>query len=135
MVNSNFEDIIGRVELTFEIAGVTRLLDVAIVNQLGVDYLLGADFYRIFNAMIHPREDSLTIEGHGDRIPLKIATLAVGETVNLAYVGLEDATDHQREDLRALLNRLIPPSDGSLPSTMYAEHKIVIESSWPVKQR
>ena len=85
--------------------------------------------------MIHPREDSLTIEGHGDRIPLEIATLAVGETVNLASVGLADATDHQTEDLRALLNRVIPLFDGSLPSTTYAEHKIVIESSRPVKQR
>ena len=83
-------------------------MDVSIINRLGADCLLGADFFRLFNAVVSPRENLLTVDGVSKSIPLEITPLAIGGASVLASIGLADATEDQRHQLRALLNELIP---------------------------
>ena len=134
MINGDQEEIIGRVELPIEISGVIRHMEVSIINRLGADCLLVADFFRLFNAMVHPCENCMTIDGTSELLPLEITTLAIAEAPVLTSIGLADATE-QREQLRSLLNELIPEEKGPLQCTTWAEHKIILEQSKPIKQR
>ena len=46
--------ILDHVELSFDVAGFRRYIDVIIVDELEADCLLGADFMREFNAILRP---------------------------------------------------------------------------------
>ena len=135
MINVDQEGIIGRVELPIEIAGVTHPIEVSIINRLGVDCLLGADFFRLFNAVVYPCYNYMTINGTAESIPFEIANIGIREAPMLASIGLTDATDEQRKQLRSLLDKLIAIKPGPLQSTTWAEHKIILENDTPIKQR
>lgn len=108
--NGQTESIIGRVELPIIVAGVSRSLNVAIVNRLDGDCVLGADFYCEFNAVVHPRENKLQIEGTNDKITLEAAASATSAGVCSLEVGLAEISEQQREELRLLVDRIF--SDG-----------------------
>ena len=67
--------ILGHVELPFDIAGVRCYIDAIIVDELDADCLIGADFMRKFDAVLWPREATLSIEDGKERVPLQLSTL------------------------------------------------------------
>ena len=84
MINVDQEEIIGRVELPIEIAGVTHHIGVSIINRLGADCLLGAGFFRLFNAVVYPCDNYMTINGTAESTPLEIVSIGIREAPILA---------------------------------------------------
>ena len=99
MINGNQEEILGKVELPITVAGVRHPMNVFIVKSLGIDCLLGTDFHRIFNAVVHPSENTITIDGVSDSIPLELAIFSTDEAFSLASFGLAIISDAQREEI------------------------------------
>ena len=91
--------ILGHVELPFDVAGVRRYIDAIIVDELDADCLLGADFMRKFNAVLRPREATLSIEDGKERVPLQLSTLDEdgAGAIHLDSVGLADVDETQRD--------------------------------------
>ncbi|CAB0031260.1 unnamed protein product [Trichogramma brassicae] len=130
------ESIIGRAELPVQVAGVTHILNVALVNSMDDECLLGADFYRTFNAIVHPRENLLQIEGASERVALEAVTSGKSSNICSLQIGLSEVTELQREEIRQLVDRILPTGEVPVGCTSWAEHRIIVdESQRPVKQR
>uniref|UniRef100_A0ABD2X054 Reverse transcriptase domain-containing protein n=2 Tax=Trichogramma kaykai TaxID=54128 RepID=A0ABD2X054_9HYME len=98
--------------------------------------LLGADFYRTFNAIVHPRENLLQIEGASERVALEAVTSGKSSRICSLQIGLTEVTELQREELRQLVDRILPTGEAPIGCTSWAEHRIIVdESQRPVKQR
>ena len=65
LTNGRTAAVLGHVDLPFDVAGRRHYLDV--LEELDSDCFLGADFMRKFNAMLWPRESTLSIEGVEER--------------------------------------------------------------------
>ncbi|CAB0039242.1 unnamed protein product [Trichogramma brassicae] len=90
------ESIIGRAELPVQVAGVTHTLNVALVNSMDDECLLGADFYRTFNAIVHPRENLLQIEGASERVALEAVTSGKSSRICLLQISLSETVVRTR---------------------------------------
>ncbi|CAB0039434.1 unnamed protein product [Trichogramma brassicae] len=130
------ESIIGRAKLPVQVAGVTHTLNVALVNSIDDECLLGADFYRTFNAIVHPRENLLQIEGASERVALEAVTSEKSSRICSLQIGLSEVTELQREEIRQLVDRILPTGEVPVGCTSWAEHRIIVdESQRSVKQR
>ena len=137
LANGRTVSVMGQVDLPFDVAGVRHYLNVVILEELDADCLLGADFMRKFNAILRPRESTLSIDGVAEPISLELAALAHDEAsaIHLASVGLADVDDVQRQQVQELLDQLLPTNDQPLGCTSRAEHNIEVVSSRPIKQK
>uniref|UniRef100_A0ABD2WS82 RNA-directed DNA polymerase n=1 Tax=Trichogramma kaykai TaxID=54128 RepID=A0ABD2WS82_9HYME len=128
------ESILGRAEMIIEIGGVRHTMLVTIVESLECACLLGVDFYRIFNAIVYPREAMLTIDGSDEKIALEVASPSA-TSVCATATGLANLDEQQASQLNELLDRAIPKADGPLGCTNLTKHRIIVDSAKPIRQR
>ena len=95
--------------LPITVAGLTRDIRVAIMPHLDADYYLGVNFVRAFRAVLDPDTDRLFCKDADAYVELEVASLTT-EPSTVAAIGLADAMDLQREELKALVEsiRLCP---------------------------
>ncbi|KAL7290789.1 hypothetical protein TKK_0015534 [Trichogramma kaykai] len=120
------ESILGRAEMIIEIGGVRHTMLVTIVESLECACLLGVDFYRIFNAIVYPREAILTIDGSDEKIALEVASPSA-TSVCATAAGLANLDEQQAAQLDELLDRAIPKADGPLGCTNLTKHRIIVD--------
>ncbi|CAB0040694.1 unnamed protein product [Trichogramma brassicae] len=85
---------------------------------------------------VHPRENLLQIEGASERVALEAVTSGKSSRICSLQIGLSEVTELQREEIRQLVDRILPTREVPVGCTSWAEHRIIVdESQRPVKQR
>ncbi|CAB0028424.1 unnamed protein product [Trichogramma brassicae] len=109
------ESIIGRAELPVQVAGVTHTLNVALCIHA-----------RTFCKSKAPAKESHS----------KAVTSGKSSRICSLQIGLSEVTELQREEIRQLVDRILPTGEVPVGCTSWAEHRIIVdESQRPVKQR
>ena len=89
--------------------------------NLSTGCILGTDFMRLFNVVLHSRECKISAEGLSEDSPIELSCAKIEEEDSK---GLGKPTDEQMEQLKSLLNRLLPADPDLLGCTNIAEHVI-----------
>ena len=108
--------IAGYVLIPFQVAGVKKEICVAVLADETLECYLGADFIRTFGMIHDSVKNRLTISASGQTVELEVASVAMGETLQLTSIGLEEMTEVQGR-------------------TTWAEHEISVGSPKPIKQK
>ena len=80
-------------------------------------------------------KNQLTVSVSGQTVELEVASVSMGETLQLASIGLEEITEVQKKQLQELLDSLLVRTDEPLGRTTWAEHEISVGSARPIKQK
>ena len=91
--------LLGHVVLPITVAGLTREIRVVIIPQLDADCYLGVNFVRAFRAVLDTDTDKLFCKETEAYVELEVASLTADSSA-VAAIGLEDATDLQRAELK-----------------------------------
>ena len=127
--------IAGYVLLPFEVAGVKKEIRVAVLVNETLECYLGSDFIRTFGMIHDSVKNQLTVSSSGQTVELEVASVAIGETLHLASIGLDEMTEVQKKQLQELLDNLLVKTDEPLGRTAWAEHGISVGSARPIKQK
>ena len=130
VANGNFFPIFNVATFDFTLGNVTKSLEVMIMPNLSMECILGADFIRIFNVVLHPRDSKITAEGIPEEIPVELASVD-----NDSSKGLSELTPKQAAQLNSLLNNLLPAKPDELRCTNISEHVIDVGGVQPIRQR
>ena len=125
---------LGHVILPITVAGLTRDIRVAIMLHLDADCYLGVNFVRAFRAVLDPDTDQLFCKDAGTHVELEVASLTT-EPSAVAAIGLADATDLQREELKAMVESILGASPPGLGCVRGIEHEIKVRDARPIKQQ
>ena len=125
---------LGFVTLPFELGGVKKDLEVAILPGLDADCYIGANFMRAFKTIHDPIKPCLILRDEGIEIPLEAAGIAIEGGPRVASVGLADVTPSEREQVERLVDRLVK-KDEVLGCTTWVEHDINVTTTRPIKQK
>ena len=121
--------------LPCEVAGVKKEIRVAVLADETLECYLGADFIRTLGMIHDSVKNRLTINASGKTVELEVARVAMGETLQLASIGLEEMTEVQKKQHQELLDSLLVKTDKPLGRTTWAEHDISVGSAKPIKQK
>ena len=125
---------LGHVTLPVTVAGLTREIRVAIMPQLDADCYLGVNFMRAFRTVLDPDMDRLFSKDAGIHVELEVTSLAT-EPSAVAAIGLADATDLQREELKVMVKSILGQLAPGLGCVKEVEHEIKVRETRPIKQR
>ena len=127
--------IAGYILLPSVVAGGKKEIRVAVLADETLECYLGADFIRNFGMIHDSVKNRLTISASGQTVELEVASVAMGETLQLASIGLEEMTEVQKKQLQELLDSLLIKTDEPLGRTTWSEHEISVGSAKPIKQK
>lgn len=55
--------------------------------------------------------------------------------MSLAAVGLANVRQEERDKIKSMLDETIGNETGTISCTIWIEHEIIMESTWPIKQK
>ena len=132
VANGNFAPIFNVATFDFTLGKSTKCLEVLIMPNLSTECILGADFMRLFNVVLHPRDCKISAEGLSEEAPIELSSIKIeGENSK----GLAKPTDEQMKELNDLLDNLLPADPDVLGCTNIAEHVIDVGDAQPIRQR
>ena len=114
--------------------GRARDIRVAIIPHLDADCYLGVNFVRAFRAVLDPDKNRLFCKDAGAYVELEVASLTTDPPA-MSAVGLADATDLQREELKAMVESVLCTLPPGLGCVKGVEHEIKVRNTRPIKQR
>ena len=89
---------------------------------------------RAFRAVLDPDTGQLFCKDAGIHVELEVASLTT-EPSAVAAIGLADATDLQREELKVMVESILGASPSGLGCVKGVEHEIKVRETRPIKQR
>ena len=125
---------VGHVILPITVAGLTRDIRVAIMPQLDADCNLGVNFVHAFRALLDSDTDRLFCKDAEAYVELEVASLATDPSA-VSAIGLEDATDLQRRELKLMVDTILDKLPPGLGCVKGVEHEIHVRNARPIKQR
>ena len=126
--------LLGHVLLPLTVAGLTREIRVAIMPNLDADCYLGVNIVRAFRAVLDPDSDQLFCKDSGAYVELEVASLKT-EPSTVAAIGLADATESQRDELKAMVKSILKATPPGLGCVKGVVHEIKVGNTRPIKQR
>ena len=113
VANGNFAPIFSVATFDFTLGNATKSIEVLIMPNLSTNCILGADFLKLFNVVLHPRKSEITADGLEISTPVDLASISLGSQP----AGLTEPTPEQLAQLNLLLDELLPADSDKLGRT------------------
>ena len=104
------------------------------MRQLDADCYLGFNFVRAFRAVLDPDTDRLFCKDAEAYVELEVASLTTDPSA-VSVIGLENATDLQRAELKAMVDTILSKLPPELGRDNGVKHEINARNARPMKQR
>ena len=99
--------------------------------NLSTECILGADFMRLFNVVLNPRESEVTADALEYSMPVDVASVSVES----GTAGLSEPLPEQLAQLNLLLDEILPTSSDKLGRINTYKHVIDVREAQPIRQR